>query len=88
MLQQWLIEGKFTEEEALSQSYDMLSAGIDTVNNNTWPGLGSVLLQSGLYRPFTQNYCSRDSFPDQETLHNSEIRCCYTLHVIIVARQL
>ena len=27
-----MIEGKFTEEEALSQSYDMLSAGIDTVN--------------------------------------------------------
>lgn len=31
LLDQWLIEGKFTEEEALSQSYDMLSAGIDTV---------------------------------------------------------
>ena len=26
-----MIEGKFTEAEALSQSYDMLSAGIDTV---------------------------------------------------------
>jgi cytochrome P450 len=33
LLQQWLIEGKFTEEEALSQSYDMLSAGVDTVSN-------------------------------------------------------
>ena len=32
LLSQWLIEGKFTEEEVLSQSYDMLSAGIDTVN--------------------------------------------------------
>ena len=32
LLDQWLIEGKFTEEEALSQSYDMLSAGIDTVS--------------------------------------------------------
>ena len=31
LLDQWLIEGKFTEEEALSQSYDMLSAGIDMV---------------------------------------------------------
>jgi len=31
LIDQWLIEGKFTEEEALSQSYDMLSAGIDTV---------------------------------------------------------
>ncbi len=31
LLDQWLIEGKFTEEEALSQSYDMLAAGIDTV---------------------------------------------------------
>ena len=31
LLDQWLIEGKFTEEEALSTSYDMLSAGIDTV---------------------------------------------------------
>ena len=30
-LDQWLIEGKFTEEEALSLSYNMLSAGIDTV---------------------------------------------------------
>ena len=32
LLDQWLIEGKFTEEEALSQSFDMLSAGIDTVS--------------------------------------------------------
>lgn len=31
LLDQWIIEGKFTEKEALSQSYDMLSAGIDTV---------------------------------------------------------
>jgi len=31
LLDQWMTEGKFTEEEALSQSYDMLSAGIDTV---------------------------------------------------------
>ena len=31
-----MIEGKFTEEEALSQSYDMLSAGIDTVTKMTW----------------------------------------------------
>ena len=34
LLNQWLIEGKFTEEEALSQSYDMLSAGIDTVRGH------------------------------------------------------
>lgn len=34
LLDQWLIEGKFTEEEALSQSFDMLSAGIDTVSIN------------------------------------------------------
>ena len=26
-----MIEGKFTNDEALLQSYDMLSAGIDTV---------------------------------------------------------
>ena len=32
LLDQWLLEKKFTEEEALSNSYDMLSAGIDTVN--------------------------------------------------------
>lgn len=32
LLDQWLYEGKFTEEEALSQSFDMLSAGIDTVS--------------------------------------------------------
>ena len=31
LLDQWLIEGKFTENETLSLSYDMLSAGIDTV---------------------------------------------------------
>ena len=32
LLDQWLIEGKFTKEEALSISYDMLSAGINTVS--------------------------------------------------------
>jgi hypothetical protein len=37
LLQQWLIEGRFTEEEALSQSYDMLSAGIDTVRFSHMP---------------------------------------------------
>ena len=31
LLDQWLIEGKFTEQEALTQSYDMLAAGMDTV---------------------------------------------------------
>ena len=35
LLDQWLIEGKFTEEEALALSYDMLAAGIDTVSNVT-----------------------------------------------------
>ncbi len=35
LVDQWLIEGKFTEEEALSQSYDMLSAGIDTVSEDS-----------------------------------------------------
>ncbi len=34
LLDQWLAEKKFTEEEALSISYDMLSAGIDTVSIN------------------------------------------------------
>ena len=36
LLNKWLIEGKFTEEEALSQSYDMLSAGIDTVRGHKY----------------------------------------------------
>ena len=27
-----MIEGKFTEEEAITQSCDMLGAGVDTVN--------------------------------------------------------
>ena len=31
MLDQWLIEGKFTEDEVISLSCEMLSAGIDTV---------------------------------------------------------
>ena len=31
-MEQWLIEGKFTEEEVLMQSCDMLAAGIDTVS--------------------------------------------------------
>jgi uncharacterized membrane protein len=31
LLKQWLIEGKFTPEEALFQSYDMMAAGIDGV---------------------------------------------------------
>ena len=30
-VEQWLIEGNYTEEEALTQSIDMLAAGIDTV---------------------------------------------------------
>ena len=33
LLEQWLIEGNYTEEEALTQSIDMLAAGIDTVSN-------------------------------------------------------
>ena len=32
LLDQWLIEGKYTEEEALVQSCDMLAAGMDTVS--------------------------------------------------------
>ena len=34
LMEQWLIEGKFTEEdlEVLMQSCDMLAAGIDTVS--------------------------------------------------------
>ena len=32
VLDQWLIEGKYTEEEALMQSCDMLAAGLDTVS--------------------------------------------------------
>ena len=31
-MEQWLIEGKFTEKEALMISCDMLAAGIDTVS--------------------------------------------------------
>jgi hypothetical protein len=31
LLDQWLIEGKYTEEEALVLSCDMLAAGMDTV---------------------------------------------------------
>ena len=31
LMDQWLIEGKFSHEEVLSLSFDMLSAGIDTV---------------------------------------------------------
>ena len=33
LLDQWLIEGKLTEEEALVQACDMLGAGIDTTSN-------------------------------------------------------
>ena len=32
VLDQWLIEGKYMEEEALVLSCDLLAAGIDTVN--------------------------------------------------------
>ena len=32
LLEQWLIEGNYTEEEALTQSIDMLAAGVDTVS--------------------------------------------------------
>ena len=31
MMEQWLIEGNFTQKEALNLSCDILSAGIDTV---------------------------------------------------------
>ena len=33
LLDQWLIEGKLTEEEAIVQACDMLAAGIDTTSN-------------------------------------------------------
>ena len=32
MMEQWLIEGKFSQKEVLMLSCDMLAAGIDTVN--------------------------------------------------------
>ena len=32
LMEQWLIEGKFTEEEVLMMTCDMLVAGIDTVS--------------------------------------------------------
>ena len=32
MMEQWLIEGKFSEKEILMLSCDMLAAGVDTVN--------------------------------------------------------
>ena len=32
VLDQWLIEGKYTEEEALVLSCDLLAAGMDTVS--------------------------------------------------------
>ena len=31
MLDQWLIEGKFTEEEAVALSCEMLAGGVDSV---------------------------------------------------------
>ena len=31
LLEQWLVEGNYTEEEALMQSCDMMAVGIDTV---------------------------------------------------------
>ena len=34
-MEQWLIEGKFTEEEVLMMTCDMLAAGIDTVSLTT-----------------------------------------------------
>ena len=34
LLDQWLIEGKFNEEEALILCCDMLAAGMDTVSKN------------------------------------------------------
>ena len=33
LLDQWMIEGKYTEEEALVLSCDMLAAGMDTVSS-------------------------------------------------------
>ena len=35
LLEQWLIEGNFTEEEALMQSSDMMAVGIDTVRKSS-----------------------------------------------------
>ena len=32
VLDQWLIEGKYTEEEALVLSYDLLAVGMETVS--------------------------------------------------------
>ena len=36
LLDQWLIEGKFNEEEALILCCDMLAAGMDTVSRDIW----------------------------------------------------
>ena len=36
LLDQWIIEGKYSEEEALVLSCDMLAAGMDTVSEGVW----------------------------------------------------
>ena len=50
ILDQWLIEGKLTEEEAIVQACDMLGAGIDTTSNT-----GTFLLHELAKNPDIQD---------------------------------
>ena len=49
LLEQWLLEGKMTEEEAISQACDQLAAGVDTTSNT-----GTFLLHELAKQPDLQ----------------------------------
>ena len=49
LLEQWLLEGKLTEEEAISQACDQLAAGVDTTSNT-----GTFLLHELAKQPDLQ----------------------------------
>lgn len=42
LVEQWLVEGKLTEDEAISLSCDMLAAGIDTVSE--WESIDACVI--------------------------------------------
>ena len=49
LLEQWLLEGKLTEEEAISQACDQIAAGVDTTSNT-----GTFLLHELAKQPDLQ----------------------------------
>ena len=80
LLDQWLIEGKLTEEEAIAQACDMLGAGLDTTSNTatflTHELAKNTDIQEAIYKEILE-VVGPDAIPTAEQLQKlSMVRKC------------